>query len=186
MKPLCRTLTTTVSAVIMIGFSSIAHAEDDAPQYIGVKSCGMCHKSDSKGNQLAQWESSRHSKAFETLATDKALKIGEEVGLDVPPQQSADCLRCHVTGHGEKEELFAASFKPEQGVQCESCHGAGSKYKSIKVMKDREASIAAGLVIPNEATCTKCHNEDSPTFESFDFEKMWALIMHPNPQKASN
>ena len=66
---------------------------------------------------------------------------------------------------------------------CESCHGAGSEYKSMKVMKDREASVAAGLVIPTEETCTGCHNDKSPTFKGFDFAEYSAKIAHPNPEK---
>jgi hypothetical protein len=162
-----------------------AWAEDVEHMYIGVKKCGMCHKSEAKGNQLGQWEASQHAKAFATLASEKALQIAKEKGLEAPPQESAACLKCHVTGHGEKAELFEAAFKPEQGVQCESCHGPGSGYKAMKVMKDREASVAAGLVIPNEETCTGCHNDGSPTFKEFDFEKAWALISHPNPKNKS-
>lgn len=161
-----------------------AHAEDVEHKYIGVKKCGMCHKSAAKGNQLGQWEGSRHAKAFETLASEKALAIAKEKGLEAPPQESPACLKCHVTGHGEKAELFDTSFDPKQGVQCESCHGAGSGYKTMKVMKDREASVAAGLIIPGEETCTRCHNEENPTFEGFDFEKAWAKIVHPNPKKS--
>ena len=38
------------------------------------------------------------------------------------------------------------------------CNGFGGDYKSMKIMKDREAAVAAGLVIPTEETCTGCHN----------------------------
>ena len=31
--------------------------------------------------------------------------------------------------------------------------------------------LAAGLIVPNADNCTTCHNEKSPTFEDFDFEK---------------
>ena len=41
--------------------------------------------------------------------------------------------------------------------------------------------IVAGLLIPDEATCLECHNEQSPTYREFDFEKRWAEIAHPYP-----
>lgn len=159
-----------------------ASAEDAEHKFIGVKKCGMCHKSEAKGNQLGQWEASPHAKAFEVLASEAALKIGKEKGLEAPPQESAACLKCHVTGHGAKAELFEASFEAAQGVQCESCHGPGGDYKSLKIMKDRELSVAAGLIIPTAETCKQCHNEESPNFKGFDFKKMWAKVAHPNPQ----
>jgi hypothetical protein len=43
------------------------------------------------------------------------------------------------------------------GVQCEACHGAGNDYKKVSIMKDRDASIANGLIIPTQETCDGCH-----------------------------
>ena len=76
-------------------------------------------------------------------------------------------------------------FLVEHGVQCETCHGAGSEYKSRKIMKDHDASVAAGMIAPDQEFCEPCHNDRSPTFEGFDFEKMWAEVSHPNPKKAA-
>ena len=41
------------------------------------------------------------------------------------------------------------------------------------------------MVIPTAETCTVCHNDKSPTFKEFDFEKMAAKIAHANPEKAA-
>jgi len=46
-------------------------------------------------------------------------------------------FKMHTTGYGSAPEMFDAKFKAEDGVQCESCHGAGSEYKNMKVMKSR-------------------------------------------------
>ena len=55
-------------------------------------------------------------------------------------------------------------------------------YKSKKIMIDPAAHEAAGLVMVKTAdACTRCHNEESPTFKDFDFEKRWAEIAHPVP-----
>ena len=159
--------------------------EKTAHTYIGVKKCGMCHKSEKKGNQLAIWEKSAHANAFETLKSDKAIEYGRERGVETPHLDDA-CLKCHVTGHGEPAELFGDSFVKEQGVQCESCHGAGGDYKGLKVMKDREAAVAAGLVIPTAEMCVACHNEESPGFDGFDYEEYLAKIAHPNPMKSKD
>lgn len=159
-------------------------AKEAAHSYIGVAKCGMCHKAEAKGNQLGHWEKSAHAKAFATLAGEKALAIAKEKGLKTAPQETDGCLKCHVTGHGKPAELFAESFDKTMGVQCEACHGPGGDYKSIKVMKDREAAVAAGLIMPTEAVCVTCHNEESPSFKEFDFKTAFAKIAHPNPAKA--
>jgi len=172
-----------VLLIVTLAFLGVGWTEEEtAHTYIGVKKCGMCHKSEKNGNQLAVWEESAHARAFETLKSEKAIEYGRERGVETPHEADA-CLKCHVTGHGEPAELFESGFVKEQGVQCESCHGAGGDYKSIKVMKDKDAAIAAGLVIPTAETCVACHNEESPGFTEFDYEEYLAKIAHPNPTK---
>jgi Cytochrome c554 and c-prime len=162
-----------------------ARAEEKAAhQYVGADKCKMCHMSEAKGNQYGVWMKSTHAKAYETLAGEKALAIAKEKGLAKPPQETAECLGCHVTGSGKPAEMFAASFKKEQGVSCESCHGPGSDYMKMNIMKDQAAAVAAGLIMPDEKTCTGCHNDKSPTFKGFVFKEAFAKIAHPNPAKA--
>lgn len=83
-------------------------------------------------------------------------------------------------------------FKTKEGVQCESCHGAGSEYRNPSVMSARKFKadpvgtkkifIENGLIVPTEETCIKCHNKNSPTFVEFNFAEMVAKIAHPNPK----
>ena len=73
----------------------------------------------------------------------------------------------------------------EDGVQCETCHGAGSDYKSLKVMKDKQLAMKNGLEMHDniEEFCKSCHNPESPTFVEFKFEESWNKIKHPVPQQ---
>jgi hypothetical protein len=73
------------------------------------------------------------------------------------------------------------TIKITEGVSCESCHGPGSLYKSMTVMKSREKSIEKGLILPTKEVCIKCHNEDNPFYKPFDFDAAVAKITHPNP-----
>ena len=50
-------------------------------------------------------------------------------------------------------------------------------------MEDKNAAIDAGLNIPNEKTCTKCHNPESPNYKPFNFNEFWEKIKHPVPKK---
>jgi hypothetical protein len=45
-------------------------------------------------------------------------------------------------------------------------------------MKDKQKSLANGLVEPNEAVCKKCHNEKSPTFKGFNYKEAVGKINH--------
>ncbi len=152
--------------------------------YVGAQKCKMCHNSAAKGAQFTQWSKSRHALAYQTLAGDEAKKIAAAKGI-ADPQKEDECLKCHVTGHGAPADKLTAKYTVEDGVGCESCHGAGSEYQKMKIMKSREQSLAAGLVIPNEQGCITCHNSESPVFKGFDFKAYFEKISHPNPKKAA-
>jgi len=120
-----------------------------APTYIGADKCKMCHK-----EQFTSWEGLAHAKAFDRLKDDEKGK--------------AECLKCHATG--------GAAEMP--GVQCEACHGPGSEYKSIKVMKDQQAAVAAGLVLPTEATCKGCHEGAPHEVPAFNYDEAVKTGVH--------
>ena len=156
-------------------------------KFVGVKTCGMCHKSEKQGNQLSIWQKSKHAEAFKTLTSTRADSIAKAKGLKNPAAQSAECLQCHVSGHDMAANLIDKSFDEKDGVQCETCHGAGSGYKTITIMKDTAKAIAAGLRFPKsdaeiEKLCRTCHNDKSPMYKAFKFEEMWAKIKHPKPK----
>jgi hypothetical protein len=67
------------------------------------------------------------------------------------------CKMCHKVQY----ESWAASKHAAQSpkVDCESCHGPGSDYMKISVMKDPAAAKAAGLILPTKADCGKCHGK---------------------------
>ncbi len=167
--------------VLALGPASQAFAGDHA--YVGADKCKMCHNSPAKGAQYTKWQESAHSKAYATLASDEAKKIGAEKGI-ADPQKADACLKCHVAGHGVDAARLTDKYKVEDGVSCEACHGPGADYWKMTVMKDKAAAMAAGLVMPTEETCKGCHNSESPTFKGFDFAAAKAKIAHPNPQAA--
>jgi len=152
-------------------------AGNNKNKYVGVNVCKLCHKGKRDGRQFEIWQSSEHAKAFRTLRTKRSDDIAREMGFSKPAAESPECLQCHTIKDGK--------FK-EDGVQCESCHGAGSVYKSSRIMREREDCIAAGMTDfkDEEAikkSCLSCHNEKSPTYKPFDFESMWKEIDHPIP-----
>jgi hypothetical protein len=157
--------------------------------YVGVKKCAMCHKTVAKGGQFQQWEKSAHAKAYATLQGEKAKGIAAEKKLARPAHESPECLKCHVTAFPVMANLATAKVTLEESVSCESCHGPGSAYSPIAVMKEITAGTkdgkAFGLTMPDAAVCQRCHNAESPTFKGFKFEEMVAKVSHPNPARAA-
>ena len=174
-------------AVLFLG-TSAAQAQTAAPgpsMYVGVKRCKTCHNLEKGGGQFGKWTESKHSKAFEVLASPKALEIAKEKGI-ADPQKADECLSCHVTGHGEPAEKFKESFIAADGIGCETCHGAGSNYLKKKTMEGiRDKSMKAeeyGLMMPTVKTCDKCHNEKATGGKSVDWPADSTKISHAIPE----
>lgn len=173
----------TAVAIIAGNYSS-SNSQSEA-KYVGVTTCvGACHKTESQGSQLSIWQNSKHSQAYTSLQSAFADSIAAAGGSSTPAVETPACLKCHTLTDADASKM-EETFDIKQGVQCETCHGAGSEYKKLSIMKDKQKSIDAGLIIHTEkaAFCTGCHNSESPTFVSFDYDTMWDKIKHPKPAK---
>ncbi|HVO29346.1 MAG TPA: multiheme c-type cytochrome [bacterium] len=135
-------------------------------KFIGVSGCGSssCHGNPSGSNEMKTWQDKDpHAGAYEKLSDEKATKIAKAVG-EADATTSAKCLGCHSTGGDASADMKEKTLKAEDGVSCESCHGAGSAYKDDKHQKDRAFALANGLVDlakkdVRKANCDKCHGK---------------------------
>ena len=171
----------TLILIFVIAFSGIA--DDKKYEYIGVKKCVTCHKSKKQGEQKAIWEKSNHANTYKQLSSKESMAKAKALGVE-DPIKSEKCLSCHAPEF-DKTALFQKNFKIEEGVQCETCHGAGSAYKKKKIMQDREKAVANGLIIADEKSCLTCHVKDNPEHKgTFDYKTAWDKIKHSVPPKA--
>lgn len=175
-----------LSLFVFSSFLSLSAQKLVIHKYVGTKVCGKCHKSAKQGKQYKIWKESIHAQAYEVLKTPKADKYSKEMGYGDKAVESKHCLSCHTSGLEVDAKFRGPKFKIEDGVQCETCHGAGNDYKSIKIMKNRKLAMKNGLVNVFENTeefCRTCHNPESPTFSGFNFKEMWAKIEHEIPHR---
>ncbi len=152
-----------------------AFSEPSFAKYVGVGSCSSsnCHGgvSPKAGSTILQneyitWQKQDlHSRAYNSLLSPEGRRIGKLLGLE-HPEKEALCLDCHATN--PKPELRAATFQIEDGVSCESCHGAAEHYLESHAANDatRERSISHGLkdIVapkPRADLCTSCHLGDN-------------------------
>ncbi len=181
-----------VAALVALSVAGAAFAAGEsttANQYVGAGKCKACHMSAKKGAQYKVWSESKHSQAFAVLATPKAAEIAKAKGV-ADAQKAPECLQCHVTGYGEPKEHFAATFADSMGVQCETCHGAGSAYYKRTTMIDARAHkidpASVGLLMPTKETCAKCHNEKGTSGKFVDWPADSAKIAHAIPAGAES
>ncbi len=114
-----------------------------AAGYVGIEECAMCH-----GKAVEQWKTTKHAGAWETLEV-------------VDKQFNFDCINCHVTGFDKPGGSNLGFNEPLRDVQCEVCHGPGSKH----VEADGKGFIE---LTPQATVCQACHNEEHS--DTFDFE----------------
>ncbi|HPS65543.1 MAG TPA: cytochrome c family protein [Ignavibacteria bacterium] len=175
------------SLVFLFAFSPDKGSKNQQDyKYVGVDGCTKaCHKTESAGKQLDIWKASKHANAYKSLTTPEADKIAKDKGFSTPAAETPQCVKCHVLGKDIDPSELTDGFKKEDGVQCETCHGPGSEYKAMSIMKDKDKAIANGLIIhtDKEAFCKTCHNPESPTYKEFNYDTFWDQIKHYKPAK---
>jgi hypothetical protein len=136
--------------------------------YVGAKTCvGKCHNNTATGYQNDIWKRSRHSKSYLSLASEKALRYSKRAGINENPQESAICLKCHITGSGLDSSSYGDTYTKEEGITCEACHKGEFITKSF---------------LPKETDCLRCHNDSVHKTGKFDFNSKYAKIAHPKPE----
>jgi len=158
-------------------FAINAYAQ--TPTYVGSQKCQICHRTEKQGQQFPIWEMSNHAKSFTALSSPAAAANAQALGVK-DPTTDPKCLKCHAP-------LFdkAADLKAE-GVTCEVCHGPGSAYKTLSIMKNKDEAIKNGLKLygnPDaiQAWCLTCHQNAHG--KTYDFAAAWDKIKHPIPGK---
>ncbi len=174
--------------VLSAAMAVIASAAPKKPVYVGVRVCAKCHTDSRMGSQYSKWLHSRHSRAYAVLALPEGPEIAKLSGLRTQPQESAICLGCHATAWHAEDWQKDETFHIEDGVQCEGCHGPGSEYATLEVMKDRQAAMNAGLKMPDHEFCVNCHTEKGSHIAVLkrppeDVKRGWDLLAHPLAKK---
>jgi hypothetical protein len=112
--------------------------------YLGGEVCARCHPA-----EAAQWQTTGHAKAWQTL-------------VESQKDASPECVGCHVVGNGQPGGFRDMITTPKMAnVQCESCHGMGTQHDAFSTTPRRVT----------EQTCRICHTpQASPQFDFALFE----------------
>jgi hypothetical protein len=128
--------------------------------YVGVEACSSCHAA-----ARHVWNGTPHARAYETLSSQF-----KEFNLE--------CVSCHVTGYEKPGGATVTHVDKLRDVQCEICHGPGSKHVS-------SPSDAALIVArPEPSTCLSCHHP--PHVEEFDAVAKMKEILGPGHGMKAN
>jgi hypothetical protein len=141
-------------------------------QLQGTISCSAsaCHGGPTIGQPFSEattWRSvDPHARGYGTLLTAESAEIVKRMWSEkTPPIEAALCLKCHVNpGYDQARP----NFRKEDGVGCESCHGAAENWLAPHYRHDTWSVLtaaekqAAGLTdtksLPGRASiCVSCH-----------------------------
>jgi len=112
--------------------------------YLGGEVCARCHPA-----EAAQWKTTKHAQAWQTL-------------VDAKKDATPECISCHVVGYNQAGGFRDANTTPTMvNVQCENCHGMGTQHDAFRTTPRRVT----------EQTCRSCHTQQaSPEFDFALFE----------------
>jgi hypothetical protein len=122
-----------------------------ASGFVGVDQCTSCHQ-----EERAFWDGTRHSKAYPTLVRQNK-------------QFNLECVGCHVTGYEAPGGTTVAHVDKLENVQCETCHGPGSRHLANPADKTL-------LTPPVKSLCVKCHHPPHVN-ASFSVDDAWKLVI---------
>jgi hypothetical protein len=131
----------------------VAPAPGEA-SYVGLEACSKCHQS-----QRKFWDQTSHAAAYATLSSQH-----KEFNLD--------CVGCHVTGYGKPGGTTVTHVENLTAVQCEVCHGPGSKH--VEAPKEK-----AFVKTPGHAFCaSECHHPPH-VHPGWSADAAWPKIVGP-------
>ncbi len=169
-----------INAANYVGVGTLVDGPGDAPE------CSACHDGSIVDDKVTPWKGTKHSSMF-SRGIDGVLGS----------HYSSNCISCHTTGNDKTPTAVNGGFDdratqygwtfpdtlrpgnwdsmrvqyPEvaklANIQCESCHGPGSKHMGARAKNQIAKSWSSEM-------CGQCH--DAPTQHMMSFE--WGQSAH--------
>ncbi len=163
-----------LTGVLCLSLNASAFAAERAQQlqqsgakYVGAQGCrsSSCHGgAGPKREQYIIWsQRDFHTKAYAVLITARSQRIAETLGA-APAQTNARCTICHAPFANIAQTRLATGIHAEEGVSCETCHGAAGAWQRGHTRPDwtYATRVGAGMrdlrsLYVRANTCVACH-----------------------------
>ncbi len=131
---------------------------------IGCRSSGCHGGAGVERSQYITWsQQDFHARAYAILLDARSARIAEAIGV-TDAQSSARCTICHSPFQCVPPERLESSAHPDEGVSCESCHGAAERWLRGHTRTDWTYAmrVTAGMrdlrsLYVRANTCVACH-----------------------------
>jgi len=136
---------------------------------VGCKSSSCHGGAGPKRSQYITWsQKDFHTKAHAVLLNARSERMAEGLGL-AAAQSSARCTSCHSPFQSVAPSRLARTAHPDEGVSCESCHGAAGSWLRGHTRKDwtYNTRVSAGMrdlrnLYVRANACVACHQNLAP------------------------
>ncbi|MFL6590072.1 MAG: multiheme c-type cytochrome [Chthoniobacterales bacterium] len=136
---------------------------------VGCKSSSCHGGAGEKRSQYFTWsQKDFHTKAFAVLLDSRSERIAESLGIAAAPS-SARCTVCHSPLQSVAPTQLAPTAHPDEGVSCETCHGAAGGWLRGHTRKDwtYNTRVGAGMrdlrsIYVRATACAACHQNLAP------------------------
>lgn len=163
-------------AIASLGCTATLVADDAKPaKFMGTGTCASsnCHggvsprnSSSVLQNEFVTWQKrDKHATAYQVLLNSDSKIIARHMGIKAAEHEPL-CLKCHST-YIPNKALHGERFNAEDGVTCESCHGAAEHWLQphAQASATHENNLSLGLkdLASNAARaelCVSCHFGD--------------------------
>ena len=154
-------------AVVSVSAKEPSQTPEAGAKFVGAVGCrsSSCHGgAGEKRSQYITWsQKDFHTRAYAILLDARSARIGEAVGVS-QPQSSARCTVCHSPFQPVAPSRLTSSARPDEGVSCESCHGAAESWLRGHTRSDwtYATRVAAGMhdlrnLYVRANACVACH-----------------------------
>jgi hypothetical protein len=147
--------------------AEIKQTRESGEMFVGAVGCrsSSCHGgAGEKRSQYITWSRQDfHSRAFSILTNARSARIAEGAGI-TDPGTNARCTVCHSPFQSVAQDRLAPTAHPDEGVSCESCHGAAGPWLRGHTRPDwtYATRVSAGMrdlrnLYVRANSCVACH-----------------------------
>jgi hypothetical protein len=146
--------------------------KEQSGSFVGSVGCksSSCHGgAGPKRSQYITWsQKDYHTKAYAILFDARSSRIAEAIGL-ANATTSARCTVCHSPFQSTEQSRLTATAHADEGVSCESCHGAAGGWLRGHTRMDwsYNTRVGAGMrdlrnLYVRANACVACHQNIEP------------------------
>jgi len=156
-----------LGCALSVSAKEVKQTRESGAEFVGAIGCrsSSCHGgAGEKRSQYITWsQKDFHTRAYAILLDARSARIAEAISI-AEAQSSARCAVCHSPFQSVAQTHLASTARPDEGVSCETCHGAAGSWLRGHTRSDWTYAmrVSAGMhdlrnLYVRANSCVACH-----------------------------